>query len=263
MIVAAGAELHPLDHRFRREAGFPYWTLGLVLEGSMRTVAGGGERVLLAPSLALVPARSPYAVAFGGIGRRWREIWLIFSPPAWWRDLLAWPSVLPGVLALPAAEGHAAEAAAQIEQAQRLFAGTLPNRARLAANALERGLLLAQLAHPHAAEAALHPAVRAARDLLAAAPAERISVAELARRVRLSPSRLAHAFAAQLGETPMRFLERCRIDRAKQLLIATARPIADIAEDCGFADPFHFSTRFRRLVGLSPRDFRKRPERKF
>jgi AraC family transcriptional regulator of arabinose operon len=164
-------------------------------------------------------------------------------------------------MALSVAEGHAAEAVAQFVEAHRLRAGALPNRARLAANAVERGLLLAQLAHAHPAEAALHPAVRAARDLLAQAPAERISVAELARRVRLSPSHLAHAFTAQLGETPMRFLERCRIDRAKQLLLTTARPIAAIAEDCGFVDPFHFSTRFRRAVGVPPRDFRLRPQR--
>jgi AraC-like DNA-binding protein len=261
MIVASGEEHHRLEHRFRREPGFPWWTLGVAHEGSMRLSAGGGERVLAAPSMVLVADRSPYAVAFGGIGRRWRETWLIVDPPAWWRDLLAWPRVLPGVMALDAAGGHGAEAVAQFVEAHRLFSGSLSNRARLAANAFERGLLLAQLANPGTAEAELHPAVRAARDLLAAAPAERTSVAAIARRVGLSPSHLAHAFAAQLGETPMRFLERCRIDRAKQLLVGTARPIAGIAADCGFADPFHFSTRFRRLVGVPPRVYRRRPER--
>jgi AraC family transcriptional regulator of arabinose operon len=128
-------------------------------------------------------------------------------------------------------------------------------------NALERALLLAQLAHPASGETALHPAVRAARDLIAAAPAERLTVPGLARRVGLSPSHLAHLFTVQIGATPMRFLEQCRLDRAQQLLLGTARPIAAIAADCGFVDPFHFSTRFRRRLGVSPRNFRKNPGR--
>jgi AraC family transcriptional regulator of arabinose operon len=255
MILGAGSASNPLDHRFRREEGFPYWTLGCNHEGVVAMSSRGGERIIPERHLVLIAARTPYAIRSAG-GRRWRETWLIFAPPAYWRDLLDWPELLPGIMTL-SSSGHAAEAEARFVDAARLLAGLLPNRARLAANALEHGLLLAQLAHPGAGDAALHPAVRAARDALAAAPGERASVASLARRVRMSPSHLAHLFSAQLGVTPMRYLERCRLDRAKQLLLGTALPIARIAEDCGFADPFHFSTRFRRAVGASPRRFRR------
>ena len=58
--------------------------------------------------------------------------------------------------------------------------------------------------------------------------------------------------------TPQQFLEQQRLDRARQLLELSGRSIGDIAADVGFDNPFYFTLRFKRLTGLSPRDYRKR-----
>ena len=63
-------------------------------------------------------------------------------------------------------------------------------------------------------------------------------------------------FKINVGMAPLHYLERQRIEAAKSLLLATNYTIYAIAEQVGFNNPYHFSTRFRRCVGISPRVFR-------
>jgi AraC family transcriptional regulator, arabinose operon regulatory protein len=79
----------------------------------------------------------------------------------------------------------------------------------------------------------------------------------VANACNLSVSRLAHLFRAQVGLSPMQFLERERLERAKSLLELTPRQVGEIAREVGFEDAFHFSKRFRRWTGSSPRAFRQ------
>jgi AraC family transcriptional regulator of arabinose operon len=57
----------------------------------------------------------------------------------------------------------------------------------------------------------------------------------------------------------MAWLERRRLETACTLLLGTARSIQEIAAAVGFANPFHFSTRFRRLIGRPPSAWRRSP----
>jgi AraC family transcriptional regulator of arabinose operon len=68
---------------------------------------------------------------------------------------------------------------------------------------------------------------------------------------------MAHLFRAQVGQTPQRFLEQQRLDRAKQLLAFTPNSIKTIAYELGFENPFYFTLRFKRYTGSSPRQYRK------
>nr|MBA3687076.1 helix-turn-helix transcriptional regulator [Planctomycetota bacterium] len=117
-------------------------------------------------------------------------------------------------------------------------------------------LLRARLRMPHDA---MHPGIRAVRDHISAVPEERTSAAALARRAGLAPSRFHQLFAQQVGHTPMRFQEECRMDRARRLLLSGELPVAAIAEACGYGDAFHFSARFHKVVGCSPSAYRIRP----
>ncbi|MBA3847133.1 MAG: helix-turn-helix transcriptional regulator, partial [Planctomycetes bacterium] len=105
-----------------------------------------------------------------------------------------------------------------------------------------------------------HPAVRAAQHAIATRWREPLDIAALARIAGCSPSHLAHLFSAQVGATPMAWLESQRIERARHLLAATAMAVKEIAAEVGFVNPFHFSTRFRRHVGRSPLAYRRRPD---
>jgi AraC-like DNA-binding protein len=87
---------------------------------------------------------------------------------------------------------------------------------------------------------------------------ERLTLATLARFARLSPAYFAAFFRARIGETPMGYLRRRRIEAARALLLEGDAPIERVAARVGFPDPFHFSRLFRQLVGASPRDYRAR-----
>lgn len=86
---------------------------------------------------------------------------------------------------------------------------------------------------------------------------EKISVAALAEEAGLSRSHFTRAFAGSFGETPARYLLQRRIARARALLLETERPVTEIALSCGFADHAHFSTAFRKEIGLAPSAYRK------
>ena len=86
---------------------------------------------------------------------------------------------------------------------------------------------------------------------------EPISLAELARACKLSPSHFARAFRQTTGQPPHRWLMEQRIEKAKQLLVDSTLSLAQIAWTCGFADQSHFTRVFAQLVQSSPGQWRR------
>ena len=84
----------------------------------------------------------------------------------------------------------------------------------------------------------------------------RIRLAELARMAAMSENSLLRHFSGMIGITPMQYLARLRIRCAATLLHNTEMPVAEIAENAGFADPAYFSRVFRRETGMTPLDYR-------
>jgi AraC-like DNA-binding protein len=84
------------------------------------------------------------------------------------------------------------------------------------------------------------------------------SVPVLARKAGLGQTAYRAAVRRLTGHGPREHLERLRIDRAAYALRSGSTPIARIASEAGYDDPFHFSRVFRRVFGCSPRAFRDR-----
>lgn len=84
-----------------------------------------------------------------------------------------------------------------------------------------------------------------------------LDLGSLARRAEISPSQLERDFRRVFALTPQQFHQRARIDRALELLEGDGS-IAQVAHACGYADHSAFTRRFRDLVGISPRDWRRR-----
>jgi YesN/AraC family two-component response regulator len=87
--------------------------------------------------------------------------------------------------------------------------------------------------------------------------ADSISRADLARHVALSQDYLTACFRKELGVTPITYLNRYRVNQAKQLLTDTDQSVTEIALQVGFSDSGYFSRVFRREVGLSPEAYRQ------
>jgi len=84
------------------------------------------------------------------------------------------------------------------------------------------------------------------------------TVAQLAALAGMSPSHFSRVFKSAFGASPIDWLRRERISQAKRRLGDTADPIQWIAQAVGYRDRFFFSKDFKKLTGLTPREFRRR-----
>jgi AraC-like DNA-binding protein len=80
----------------------------------------------------------------------------------------------------------------------------------------------------------------------------------LAGRAKLSVSRLAHRFKEETGATLIEYLTWVRIGHAQRLLAETNKSCQKIADEVGYNNQSYFSRAFRRVVGITPRQFRRR-----
>ena len=131
---------------------------------------------------------------------------------------------------------------------------------RLQANHLATELLLTLLKQHGRVEPRASPPQRSLAwipSYLSFHLAEPLSVADMADRAQLSPSRFTAVFRQHFGVSPHRYFVRLRIGHAQDLLAATDLPLKQIAEYCGFADVHHFSKAFKRMVQLPPGAFRR------
>lgn len=87
--------------------------------------------------------------------------------------------------------------------------------------------------------------------------AQPMDVPALAEIAHVSPAHFARTFRATFGETPHRYLQRRRVERAMFLLRETDRSVTDVCCEVGFSSLGSFSRTFRDIVGRSPRTYRK------
>jgi AraC-like DNA-binding protein len=95
-----------------------------------------------------------------------------------------------------------------------------------------------------------------ARDTMDRSYAEPLDVAALARVAMTSEAHFIRTFNATFGETPHRYLQRRRLERAMALLRETERPVTEICLEVGFASLGTFSRTFARVLGMSPTAYR-------
>jgi AraC-like DNA-binding protein len=90
-----------------------------------------------------------------------------------------------------------------------------------------------------------------ARECIDDAPAESVSLSDLADLCGLSRFQFLRSFARATGLTPHAYLLQRRIDRARRL-IAAGMPLAEAAADSGFFDQSHMTRHFARVLGVTP-----------
>ena len=137
-----------------------------------------------------------------------------------------------------------------LDQTQHLLLRHLVRHHSNAAPGLRRAL------EPRARVAPLgRPVVRRIEDYLERNMSVDVSLHALAALTHLSVDHFVRAFRAATGQTPHRFALERRLERAAAMLKGPAT-IAQIAHDCGFRSPAHFSVRFHARFGVTPSQYR-------
>ncbi len=97
-----------------------------------------------------------------------------------------------------------------------------------------------------------------ARDAMDRDFAQPLDISALAKSVHVSEAHFIRTFRATFGETPHRYLQRRRVERAMFLLRETERSVSDICLDVGFSSLGTFSRTFTAIVGEPPTTYRWR-----
>ena len=107
-----------------------------------------------------------------------------------------------------------------------------------------------------ATRAELYRRLHRGRDFLSSCHAQPVNVALAAKAAHLSPYHFHRMFKLAFHQTPIQFLQECRLAAARRLLVATDEPVTSICLAVGFESLGSFSWLFRKRFGLSPRQFR-------
>jgi len=100
------------------------------------------------------------------------------------------------------------------------------------------------------------PALRRARDVIDRDYALPLDLDTIARAAGYSKYHFARSFSSAYGETPAAYLTRRRVERAKSLLRTANLTVTEVCFMVGFESLGSFSSLFRRLVGVTPSDYR-------
>lgn len=87
---------------------------------------------------------------------------------------------------------------------------------------------------------------------------ERITLEDTARMVYLSPAYLSRIFKQETGVTFNEYLNRVRVNKAKELLRRRELRMTDISLAVGYEDQSYFTKVFKRVAGMLPREYREK-----
>lgn len=245
-------------YRTTRPNGRSDWLFLLTHQGSGNLCRENLRKILPPGSLAVIEAGTPQ-----DYGTREGDAPWIFSfahcPPR--RDWLGWignwPHPLPGIAVLRLEDARVRDRVdREMERARRLFHFETRSRNAFVENALEAMILWANESRP-GKRPELDPRVRRATEQIARDVARHWTARELAREAGLSASRLGTLFREQLGQSPVRYAERIRLEHAANLIQDADLSVQEAAEAVNYDDPYHFSRRFSVRLGLPPSRVRK------
>jgi AraC family transcriptional regulator, arabinose operon regulatory protein len=251
----------PLDFFIDRKNGMSGFIINMTVKGRGKVFDGDdafdcnpGDLLLFPPDAAHFYGRAPDSPD-------WYHRWIYFRPRAYWAPWLKWRNQVNKVGRLTLSDkALIAEFDDLFQQIEQTYKAGRRSSEELAINLLERLLIRCFEETPENRITPIDQRIEQACQFLSRNLAEEVNLAEIARHVCLSPSRLAHLFREQMGVNIVRWREEQRMILAKHLLHSTCLPITRIASTVGYDDQMYFSRVFRKRVGTSPSEFRQSSE---
>ena len=141
-------------------------------------------------------------------------------------------------------EDLGAEAARSVARTLVVFLRRSGNQAQFSAQLAE------QLADRHP--------IRELQQFIADHPGDRLTLADLAARVQMSPRHFTRVFRAEVGISPGRYVERIRLEAARRRLEESEQSVADVAVATGFGSSETLRRTFVAALGVAPAEYRQR-----
>ena len=98
--------------------------------------------------------------------------------------------------------------------------------------------------------------IRQAKTILDENFDKHITIPQLARQAGINEAKLKEGFRELYNNSIHNYIQQLRLEKAKQLLLTTTMPITDITYHIGYSHVTHFTTLFKKEVGVTPTEFR-------
>ena len=202
--------------------------------------------------VVVVPPGTPMKYGMSGEDCSRRSYWLHFTGSYAGELLRACGFGEGGIFRLPDEAGATAAFTALLDVMQH--PPTTLNRIRAAAAAVSILTQLGQSLERGERKRRLPRSVAYIREHFT----EEIDKEALAAMDGLGGTQYHAIFKRVMGRTPAAYITLLRMMKARELLLDLDMPIGDVARECGYDDPLYFSRVFRRTVGVSPSEYRRR-----
>jgi len=116
--------------------------------------------------------------------------------------------------------------------------------------------ILCQLAEWASSAPAISPGIKRAARYITGHFSASIAVQKLIAESGMSRATFHRRFLSEMGRTPLEMITELRMARAREMLLLTDAPVADIADLCGYPDNSYFARIFKKHCGMSPVEFR-------
>jgi AraC family transcriptional regulator of arabinose operon len=248
----------------QRPGGADSWVLELCVKGSAEVIAPGGESLSFTEGdVFCYRPTIPQFYSLHPGEESWHHYWAGFSPGNNWLQWLQWPEAYPGLLALRLRDPNIRKRVRDLFQSLvEVGKSHYPHRRDLMMNLLEQILLWMEMENPRGTIYSPDLRIRKSLDFIDRHLGQPMAIEDLSRAAGISPSRFAHLFQEIMGLSPLRYIERRRIELATNLLLSTGKPISAIAQEVGYEDALYFSRVFRRATNASPRQYRQNAQRR-
>ncbi|GAA1571631.1 AraC family transcriptional regulator [Kribbella hippodromi] len=253
LVTDAGYFPHATRHARSRLRGSPQAIVIMCTEGSGWVEMDNSRCDVEAGQFVIIPPRVPHSY-YADPDKPWSIWWLHLAGS----DL---PALLSAVGLTPERPtGLMADPIRLVELVASICDDLAADetQASLTAAAGAAWHLLARLAAERSNRAGNHQSIARVQTYMRENLATPLSVPALAAMAGFSTSHFSARFRDATGYTVVEYTKRLRMARARQLLITTRDPIADIAHAVGYTDPLYFSRQFTAVNHLSPTHFRTR-----
>lgn len=245
------------DYELSQPRSVTGWTLLYTTEGSAVLRAGLREHRVSAHEALLFSPNAVYQLQRERQCPSWSHYWVVFQPQSTWRPHLDWPRIAPYVGKLLIEPAYRSTIEDVLQSLLNCFSTASPLRHELAYNLMEQLVLRCASLLLEVPRARVDARVEKIQAYIDNHYRDAFTLSEIASAFHLSPSRLSALFKAETGMTVFRWRDEKRMIHAAQLLRGTDKSISEISEMIGIADPAYFTRIFHRLVGSSPRNYRK------
>lgn len=252
--VLAGRYVRGADYAVHRSKGTSDWLLTMTISGEGAFDVQGTTVTCQTGDVTMLAPGTPHH--YGAVSETWAFFWAHFESREEWLPWLQPLKGITGCLHLHMDPEDCRPIAVGFDRLLQHSSALNAYERALAQNAVEE-LVIRLARHQARSELKFDLRIEQVLTFMQEHLAADISLQALCALAHLSPSRLAHLFKQQTGDSILQVLLRMRLQRAARLLERTGDAVGQIAREVGFASPYYFSRQFKRQFGKSPVAYRR------